>query len=97
MRSSSSSNNFSFEIKNVQLPLMSVVLKTADLQQLSADMQQRFGDTPDFFDNDPVLIDLQALDAQDGALDMPGLLALLREVINKKRRAAELRGRNKSA
>ena len=78
MRSSSSSKNFSFEIKNVQLPLMSVVLKTADLQQLSADMQQRFGDTPDFFDNDPVLIDLQALDAQDGALDMPGLLALLR-------------------
>jgi septum site-determining protein MinC len=78
MRSSSSSKNFSFEIKNVQLPLMSVVLKTADLQQLSADMQQRFGDTPDFFDNDPVLIDLQALDAQDDALDMPGLLALLR-------------------
>ena len=78
MRSSTSSKNFSFEIKNVQLPLMSVVLKTADLQQLSADMQQRFGDTPDFFDNDPVLIDLQVLDAQDGTLDLPGLLALLR-------------------
>jgi septum site-determining protein MinC len=78
MRSSSSSKNFSFEIKNVQLPLMSVVLKSADLQQLSADMQQRFGDTPDFFDNDPVLIDLQALDPQDSALDMPGLMALLR-------------------
>ena len=44
MRSSPSSKHFSFEIKNVQLPLMSVVLKTADLQQLSADMQQRFGD-----------------------------------------------------
>jgi septum site-determining protein MinC len=78
MRSSSSSKNFSFEIKNVQLPLMSVVLKSADLQQLSADMQQRFGDTPDFFDNDPVLIDLQALDPQSGMLDMPSLLALLR-------------------
>ena len=78
MRSSPSSKNFSFEIKNVQLPLMSVVLKSADLQQLSADMQQRFGDTPDFFDNDPVLIDLQALDPQSGPLDMPGLLALLR-------------------
>lgn len=78
MRSSPSSKQFSFEIKNVQLPLMSVVLKTADLQQLATDMQQRFGDTPDFFDNDPVLIDLQALDPQNGALDMPGLLALLR-------------------
>lgn len=78
MRSSPSSKQFSFEIKNVQLPLMSVVLKTADLQQLATDMQQRFGDTPDFFDNDPVLIDLQVLDPQNGALDMPGLLALLR-------------------
>ena len=78
MRSNPSSKQFSFEVKNVQLPLMSVVLKTADLQQLATDMQQRFGDTPDFFDNDPVLIDLQALDPQNGALDMPGLLALLR-------------------
>lgn len=78
MRSSPSSKNFSFEIKNVQLPLVSVVLKSADLAQLSADMQQRFGDTPDFFDNDPVLVDLQALDSQAGPLDMPGLLALLK-------------------
>ena len=78
MRSGPSSKNPSFEIKNVQLPLMSVVLKSADLQQLTADMQQRFADTPDFFDNDPVIIDALALDPQDGALDMPGLLALLR-------------------
>lgn len=71
MPSSSSSKNFSFEIKNLQLPLMAVVLKSADLQQLAADMQQRFGDTPDFFDNDPVPIDSQALDPQGGARTYP--------------------------
>jgi septum site-determining protein MinC len=68
----------SFEIKNVHLPLMSVLVKSADLQLLNADLQHRFGDTPDFFDNDPVLVDLQHLDDQAGPLDLPALLQLLR-------------------
>jgi septum site-determining protein MinC len=70
-----SSSPLSFEIKSATLPLVSVLLKSADLQVLSADMQTRFGDTPGFFDNDPVLIDLHAVDQ---AIDMNGLLQLLR-------------------
>ena len=58
MSSRSAAKNLSFEIKNVHLPLMSVLIKNADLTHLANDLQQRFGDTPDFFDNDPVLIDL---------------------------------------
>ena len=79
MSSRTASKSLSFEIKNVHLPLMSVLVKSADLQLLSADLQKRFGDTPDFFDNDPVLIDLQALDAQAGPVDINALLQLLRQ------------------
>ena len=79
MSSRTSSQSLSFEIKNVHLPLMSVLVKSADLQRLSADLQNRFGETPDFFDNDPVLIDLQAVDAQAGPIDLNALLQLLRQ------------------
>ena len=78
MNARSAASPLSFELKNMHLPLMSVLLKTADLHQLGEDLQKRFGDTPDFFDNDPVLIDLQSLDSQSGPLDMPGLLQLLK-------------------
>ncbi len=69
------SNPLSFEIKNANLPLVTVGVKSLDLVQLTADLQTRFGDSPDFFDNDPSLIDIQAT---DGTLDLGGLLQLLR-------------------
>lgn len=75
MNARSSSSSLSFEIKSATLPLVSVLIKSTDLQILSTDMQHRFGDTPGFFDNDPVLIDLHALDE---AIDLNGLLQLLR-------------------
>ena len=75
MNARSSSSTLSFEIKSATLPLVSVLIKSTDLQVLSSDMQHRFGDTPGFFDNDPVLIDLHALDE---AIDLNGLLQLLR-------------------
>lgn len=75
MNARSSSTSLSFEIKSATLPLVSVLIKSADLQVLSTDMQARFGDTPGFFDNDAVLIDLHAV---DDAVDLNGLLQLLR-------------------
>jgi septum site-determining protein MinC len=75
MNARSYSSTLSFEIKSATLPLVSVLIKSTDLQVLSTDMQHRFGDTPGFFDNDPVLIDLHALDE---AIDLNGLLQLLR-------------------
>jgi septum site-determining protein MinC len=68
----------SFEIKSASLPLVSFVLKSADITLLAQDLQTRLGDTPDFFDNDPVLVDLQHLDDQAGPLDLPALVQLLR-------------------
>lgn len=68
-----------FEIKSANLPLVSLLLKSADLATLSQELQARFGDIPDFFDRDPLVIDLAPLQAQgDTAVDFPSLVTLLR-------------------
>ncbi|MHB1124082.1 MAG: septum site-determining protein MinC [Ramlibacter sp.] len=67
-----------FEIKSATLPLVSLLLKTADLNALATELSDRFGDHPDFFDHDPLVLDLTPLQAQgDAAVDFPALLDLL--------------------
>lgn len=68
----------SFDLKSAQLPVLSVVLRSTDMQALAQDLARRLADDPDFFDNDPVLIDLSHVcdSAQD--IDFPGLLEALR-------------------
>jgi septum site-determining protein MinC len=70
-----------FEIKSANLPLVALLLKSADLTRLGDELAQRFGDMPDFFDHDPLVIDLFPLQlAEPGAtLDFTALLPLLRE------------------
>ncbi len=69
-----------FEIKSANLPLVSLLLKSADLAALSAELKARFGDIPDFFDNDPLVLDLSPLQALgDVRVDYQQLLSLLRE------------------
>lgn len=65
-----------FEIKSANLPLVALLLKSNDLARLGQELRDRFGDIPDFFDNDPLVIDLAGV--PEGALDFPGLLAMLR-------------------
>jgi septum site-determining protein MinC len=79
-----SSPPVSFEIKSANLPLVALLLKTANLQVLTQDLAQRFGDIPDFFDNDPLVIDLTPLTAAAkrnaapaDAIDFKALLQLL--------------------
>jgi septum site-determining protein MinC len=68
-----------FEIKSANLPLVSLLLKSADLQALAAELKARFGDIPDFFDNDPLVLDLTPLQAQsEEPIDFLALLAMLR-------------------
>ena len=67
-----------FEIKSATLPLVSLLLKTTDLEALSAELTTRFGDHPDFFDHDPLVLDLSLLQAQGEArVDFSALLDLL--------------------
>ena len=67
-----------FEIKSATLPLVSLLLKTADLGALAAELAARFGDHPDFFDHDPLVLDLSPLQSHgESAVDFTGLLDLL--------------------
>ena len=67
-----------FELKSANLSLVSVVLKTADLDALAQAMQARFGDAPGLFDNDPVAIDLALLGDHPEPIDFAALIELLR-------------------
>ena len=67
-----------FEIKSATLPLVSLLLKTTDLDALATELSARFGDHPDFFDHDPLVLDLSPLQSQgEAAVDFPALLDLL--------------------
>ena len=67
-----------FEIKSANLPLVALLLKSADLRALSAELAARFGDIPDFFDHDPLVLDLSPLHGQEDApLDFAALISLL--------------------
>ena len=71
-----------FEIKSAHLPLVALLLKSADLARLGEEMQQRYGDIPDFFDHDPLLVDLSPLQAgeqADAPVDFAALVTLLRQ------------------
>ena len=78
--SSASISPATFEIKSANLPLVALLLKSADLE-----LKARFGDIPDFFENDPMVIDLspmnaaaQAAGTEPAAIDFPALLGMLR-------------------
>ncbi|MGK6309445.1 septum site-determining protein MinC [Variovorax sp. DT-64] len=68
-----------FEFKSATLPLIAVILKTADLGVLAEALDAQLADSPDFFDQEPVVIDLSQLEQSDAAagLDFPALRALL--------------------
>jgi septum site-determining protein MinC len=76
---SSGTATLSFEIKSAQLPLVALLLHSTDTAQLQQDLLARFGDVPDFFDQDPLLIDLTSLDAQDTVPEFDYLLPMLRD------------------
>ena len=64
-----------FEIKSANLPLVALLLKSADLHTLAQELQDRFGDIPDFFDQDPLVIDVSSLAGAE--VDFEALLKLL--------------------
>ena len=75
-----------FEIKSASLPLLALRLKSPDLQGLTDELQAQYGDKPDFFDNDLLVLDLSALQAEAGEdnapaaaeLDFPAIVELLK-------------------
>lgn len=68
-----------FDLKSASLPLVALVLKTADLDDLRTELHTRLGDTPNFFSHDPVLIELAPVrEIADPAIDFAALANLLR-------------------
>lgn len=68
-----------FDLKSASLTLVALVLKTTNLPALAQELNRRFADAPGLFDNDPVVIDLAAIAADEQALDFEALAALLCE------------------
>ncbi|AVP56574.1 septum site-determining protein MinC [Pulveribacter suum] len=68
----------SIDLKSAQLPVVAVVLKSTDTQVLAAELAARLQDEPEFFDNDPVLIDLGAVQDDPSPIDFAALVAELR-------------------
>ncbi|MFT4190380.1 MAG: septum site-determining protein MinC [Comamonas sp.] len=70
-----------FEIKSANLPLLALLLKSADLRLLAAEMTAQFGNQSDFFDGEPLVVDFSQYPPDAPALtaaDFATLLKLLR-------------------
>ena len=67
-----------FEFKSATLPLIAVILKTADLEVLTEALDAQLADSPDFFEQEPVVIDLSQLGEDTGTeIDFAELRDLL--------------------
>ncbi|SDD25684.1 septum site-determining protein MinC [Variovorax sp. CF079] len=68
-----------FEFKSATLPLIAVILKTAELGVLAEALDVQLADSPDFFDQEPVVIDLSQLQENEAGanIDFAALRALL--------------------
>ncbi|THU05149.1 septum site-determining protein MinC [Lampropedia puyangensis] len=67
-----------FELKSASLPVVALLLKTTDTYAIRQALAERFADEPDFFDNDPVILDLSAIQDEAQTLDFDGLIGTLR-------------------
>jgi septum site-determining protein MinC len=67
-----------FEIKSAQLPLVALLLKSTQLNDVARELEQRYGTSPDFFAGDPLLIDLSAIQHSEELPEWSYLLPLLR-------------------
>jgi len=66
-----------FEIKGASLSLLTLRLKSADMDALAAELRVRYGDALDFFEDDLLVVDLAHLPEGTTALDFEQLKTLL--------------------
>lgn len=67
--------------KSASLPLLALRLKSPDLDALAGELAAQYGEMPDFFENDGVVLDLSALEAEHAGaeIDFQRLGELLHE------------------
>ena len=66
-----------YDIKSADLPLVAFQLKSTDMQAVANALAAQLQETPDFFNQDPALIDLDGLSADEGDIDFSVLLKVL--------------------
>jgi septum site-determining protein MinC len=66
-----------YDIKSADLPLVAFQLKSMDLDGVATALSAQLAETPGFFEQDPALIDLEALPSEAGEIDFAMLIALL--------------------
>lgn len=67
-----------FDLKSASLTLVTLVLRSTDLDEIGAELERRFGNAPQLFDRDPLVIDLSAVAGAVGSFDVEALVALLK-------------------
>jgi septum site-determining protein MinC len=67
-----------FKIKNANLPVLILHLKTPDMARVQAQLETRLKQMPDFFAHAPVVLGLADLPDAEAAPDFPRLLAFMR-------------------
>ena len=68
-----------YDIKSADLPLLAFQLKSADLHAVALALQTQREESPGFFDQDPVLLDLDALPEDSATPDIAALCRLLEQ------------------
>jgi septum site-determining protein MinC len=66
------------ELKSAALPLVALVLRTADPEVVAAEVEACAGSLPGLFDGEPVVVDLMRLRDDSRPIDFIGLLSMLR-------------------
>ncbi len=75
---SASSNTF--EIKGASVPLLTLHLRSGNLDAVAAEMRAQYGEEGGFFDRDLLLIDLSEITTEESAsIDFSRLCAMLRQ------------------
>ena len=68
-----------YDIKSADMPLVAFQLKSANLSEVETALVEQLRETPGFFDQDPALIDLDALSTQETTIDFPALVEILQK------------------
>lgn len=70
-----------YDIKSADLSLVALLLKTSKIDAVSKALTQQLAESPGFFDQDPLVIDVSGLLAEEANenLDLSALIAVLRQ------------------
>lgn len=68
------------EFKSTSLTVPVLLLAGTDLTHIQHQLQEKVAQAPEFFKHSPLLIDLKKLNDQDLEIDVPALVALIREL-----------------